>query len=185
MTDLPNGVAVYCASSSRVPAIYLDTARHMGALIAGAGLRLVCGGGRAGLMGAAIDGALQAGGEAVGVLPQFMIERGWAHEGLTRTVATPTMHVRKQTMASMSRAVIALAGGIGTLDELAEMMTWRQLGLFGGEVIIVNTAGFYDPLVDMFDRMREQGFMRDDTLPAIVVGTPEEAMEVIKTSSPR
>lgn len=177
---LPTGVAVYCASSDSVPAIYPAVARRMGALIARAGLTLVCGGGARGLMAAAIEGAVEAGGEAVGVLPQFMIESGWNHPSLTRTIVTPTMHVRKQTMASMSRAVVALAGGIGTLDELAEMMTWHQLGLFTGPVIIVNTDGFYDPLLAMFDRMTREGFMRGDTLPAVVVSTPEEAIELIE-----
>lgn len=178
-TNNPRGVAVYCASSSLVPAIYLDTARRMGELLAREGLTLVCGGGYRGLMGAAIDGALAAGGVATGVLPQFMIERGWAHPGLSEVISTPTMHVRKETMASMSRAAVALAGGIGTLDELCEIMTWHQLGLFAGPVIIVNTDGFYDPLIGMFERMREQNFMRGGVIPAVVVGTPEEALEVI------
>ncbi|MCM1163116.1 MAG: TIGR00730 family Rossman fold protein [Muribaculaceae bacterium] len=175
----PNGVAVYCASSSRVPEIYLNSARETGMLLARAGLTLVCGGGYRGLMGQAIDGALASGGEAVGVLPQFMIDRGWAHPGLTRTISTPTMHVRKHTMASMSRAAIALAGGIGTLDELAEMMTWHQLKLFEGPVIIVNTAGYYDPLIQMFGRMQAEGFMRNDIIPATIVQTPAQAIELI------
>ncbi len=175
----PCGVAVYCASSSRVPAIYLETATRMGTLLARHGLTLVCGGGYRGLMGAAIDGAGAAGGKTVGVLPQFMIERGWAHPDLTEVISTPTMHVRKETMASMSRAAVALAGGIGTLDELCEIMTWHQLGLFAGPVIIVNTDGFYDPLIEMFGRMQSQQFMRDGVIPAVVVSTPEEAIDVI------
>ncbi|MCM1521433.1 MAG: TIGR00730 family Rossman fold protein [Muribaculaceae bacterium] len=177
--DIPNGVAVYCASSSRVPEIYMQSARETGALIARAGLTLVCGGGFRGLMGAAIEGALAEGGEAVGVLPEFMIERGWAHPRLTQTISTPTMHIRKETMASMSRGAIALAGGIGTLDELAEMMTWHQLGLFKGPVVIVNTDGFYDPLISMFGRMQQQQFMRGGVIPATVVSTPAEALAVI------
>lgn len=176
---IPDGVAVYCASSSKVPQIYLQTAHEMGALLAEAGLTLVCGGGYRGLMGQAIDGATARGGRAVGVLPEFMIERGWAHPGLTETISTPTMHARKHTMASMSRAAVALAGGIGTLDELAEIMTWRQLKLFSGPVIIVNTDGYYNPLIEMFRTMSRQGFMRGDTIPATVVSTPLEALGAI------
>ena len=108
-----------------------------------------------------------------------MIERGWAHPDLTEVISTPTMHVRKETMASMSRAAVALAGGIGTLDELCEIMTWHQLGLFAGPVIIVNTDGFYDPLIEMFGRMQSQQFMRGGVIPAVVVSTPEEAIDVI------
>ncbi len=174
-----NGVAVYCASSSRVAAKYLDVARETGALLSRAGLRLVCGGGAMGLMAAAIEGAVDAGGEAVGVLPQFMIDKGWAHSRLTETLSTPTMHVRKDTMASLSCAAVALPGGIGTLDELCEMMTWHQLGLFSGPVVIVNTDGFYAPFLSMLDRMSREGFMRDGRVPAVVVATPAEAIEAI------
>ena len=92
------------------------------------------------------------------------------------------MHVRKQTMASMSCAAVALAGGIGTLDELCEMMTWHQLGLFTGPVIIVNTDGFYDPLIEMFGKMQALSFMRGGDIPAVVVATPAEAMAVINAS---
>ena len=172
-------IAVYCASSDKVPQTYLDTARRAGEQLARAGAGLVCGGGRGGLMGAAIDGVLAAGGTAIGVLPQFMIERGWAHPGLTQTISTPTMHARKHTMASLSVGAIALAGGIGTLDELAEIMTLHQLGIFGGEVVIVNTLGYYDPLIAMFGRMRQQGFMRGDLMPAHVAATPGEALDII------
>ncbi len=177
-----NGVAVYCASSSKVGPKYLSAARDTGRLIACAGFDLVCGGGVMGLMAAAIEGAVDAGGRAVGVLPEFMISKGWAHPRLTEMVDTPSMHVRKETMAARSRAVIALPGGIGTLDELCEMMTWHQLELFRGPVIIVNTDGFFDPFVSMLERMREEGFMRGDVIPAIVVSTPAEAIEIIAAS---
>ncbi len=176
-----NGVAVYCASSSRIDQKYLSAAREMGRLLAEAGYELVCGGGVMGLMAAAIEGAVDAGGHVVGVLPTFMIEKGWAHPRLSEMIDTPSMHTRKHTMAARSCAVVALPGGIGTLDELCEMMTWHQLGLFKGPVIIVNTDGFYDPFVSMLGRMREEGFMRDDHIPAVIVSTPAEAIGVIKS----
>lgn len=176
---LGTGVAVYGASSSLIDPQYLDAARRMGALVARAGLPLVCGGGAGGVMAAAIEGAASCGGQTIGVLPQFMIDKGWAHASLGRCIATDSMHSRKLTMASLSRAAVAMAGGIGTLDELAEMMTWSQLGIFAGEVIIVNTADFYAPLIEMLRRMCREGFMRGDVIPATIVSTPEEAIERI------
>lgn len=174
-----NGITVYCASSSQVPQKYLDAAREMGALIARAGYTLVNGGGAGGLMAASIEGAHEAGGRIIGVLPHFMIERGWANPLLTECIDTPSMHVRKQTMASLSCAAIALPGGIGTLDELCEMMTWHQLKLFTGPVIIVNVDGFFDPLLEMFARMQDMNFMRDGHIPAIVVSSPAEAISCL------
>lgn len=180
-STLPTGVAVYCASSSDIAPVYMDTARRMGALIASSGLTLVCGGGAGGMMAAAIEGAVDAGGKAVGVLPHFMIEKGWNHPRLTECIDTESMHVRKQTMASMSRAAVALPGGIGTLDELAEIMTWHQLGLFTGPVVIVNTGGYYDELLRLFESMKAKGFMRGGIIPATVAATPEEAMRIISS----
>lgn len=177
-----NGIVVYCASSHRVDRRYHDVAREMGRLIARDGYTLVNGGGARGLMASTIDGAADAGGCTVGVLPHFMIERGWANPRLSECIDTPSMHVRKQTMASMSCAAVALAGGIGTLDELCEMMTWHQLKLFTGPVVIVNTDGFYDPLIEMFRKMQRLSFMRDGDIPAVIVATPAEAMEVINAS---
>ena len=154
----------------------------MGTLIAQRGYDLVCGGGYRGLMAASIDGALSSGGPATGVLPRFMVDRGWAHPGLTETLVTETMHERKMLMARLSCAAIALPGGIGTLDELFEIMTWHQLKLYPGPVVIVNTDGYYDPLLDMLQRMIDQGFMRDGHIHATIAATPEEAMEIISQS---
>ena len=177
------GITVYCASSSSVDVKYLAAARRMGALIARDGFTLVNGGGARGLMAATIDGAYEEGGHIIGVLPHFMIERGWANERLTECIDTPSMHVRKETMASLSCAAVALPGGIGTLDELCEMMTWHQLKLFTGPVVIVNTDGFFDPLIEMFTRMQELHFMRGGEIPAVVVSTPDEALEYIRQNT--
>lgn len=178
-----NGVVVYCASSSWVPRKYLDAAYEMGSLIAKNGFTLVTGGGYRGLMASTIDGALSEGGNVTGVLPHFMIENGWAHKGLTKCIDTPSMHVRKQTMADLSVAAVALPGGIGTLDELCEIMAWSQLKLFHGKVVLVNVDGFFDPLIGMFDKMKEEGFMRGGEIPVKVVATPQEAIEYIGDSS--
>ena len=173
-------IVVYCASSSRVDKVFLDAAREIGALFAQNGITLVCGGGSQGLMGAAIDGALSAGGKAIGVIPEFMVDNGWCHKNLSEVIVTDTMHKRKETMVAMSDAAIALPGGIGTLEELAEIMTWQQLGLFKKPVILVNTDGFYTPLIEMFEKMNNLGFMRDDIIPCEIVSSPEEAMNLIK-----
>ena len=112
------GIAVYCASSADIDKTYFATAREIGRGIALRGYDVVCGGGCMGLMAAVIDGALEAGGNAIGVLPRFMMERNWNHQGLSRTIVTESMHERKECMASLSCAAIALPGGVGTLDEL-------------------------------------------------------------------
>lgn len=171
---------MYCASSQDVDPKYLAAARETGRLIALSGRPLISGGGVFGLMAASIEGTLEAGGTAVGVLPGFMMSRGWAHPRLSETIVTETMYERKRTLASLSQAAIALPGGIGTLDELMELMTRRQLGLYDGPVVIVNTDGYYDPLIDMFARMIDQRFMRDGKLHAFIASTPSEAMDAIE-----
>ena len=173
------GIVVYCASSSRIDDIYKLTARETGRLLAEAGIPLINGAGDMGLMGECINGAIDAGGTAIGVIPRFMADRDWQSKRLSRCIVTPDMHSRKSTMASLSMGAIALPGGIGTLDELAEIMTWRQLKLYKHPVVIVNTAGYFDPLLEMFNRMKQQGFMRNNARLATVVATPREAIDLI------
>ncbi|MDE6277820.1 MAG: TIGR00730 family Rossman fold protein [Muribaculaceae bacterium] len=160
MSHIQKGIVVYGASSERIAPEFFDAARAVGAAIAHAGVPVINGAGSRGLMGATIDGALAAGGECIGVIPEFMAARGWAHEGIGDLRITPTMHERKALMASLSRGAIALPGGIGTFDELCEMLTWRQLGLYKGPVVILNTAGYYDPFLDMLAKAAAEGFMR-------------------------
>ncbi len=170
-------ITVYGASSENIDAIYKEEAFELGRLIALSGHPLVCGGGKAGLMKAAIEGAIQAGGVTIGVLPEFMVERNWQHPSLTEMISTPDMHSRKRTMAQMSIAAIACPGGCGTLEELMEIITWRQLNLYRGRVVILNTGGYYDPLLDMLDRTIDSGFMRDDHKTLWEVSeTPAEAL---------
>lgn len=170
-------ICIYGASSDNIPQPYKDAATECGALIARAGAALVCGGGKAGLMRCAIDGALANGGEAIGVLPEFMVEKGWQHPDLTEMIAEPSMHSRKSRMASLSSAVIALPGGVGTLEELTEIITWRKLNLFTGQVVILNIDGFFDPLIQMLERTVEQGFMHPRHLHLWrVASTPDQAV---------
>lgn len=158
--DLKKGITVYGASRDNLDPVFTDAARELGRLIALEGYPLISGGGRRGLMAAAIDGAAAAGGTTVGVLPEFMVAKGWQHEGLTTMITTPDMHRRKELMASMSVGVIAMPGGIGTFEELLEIITWRQLGLYKGPVVILNTAGYYDLLLGMLESASAKGFMR-------------------------
>ena len=170
-------VAVYCGSSSRLSDTYLSAARSVGALLAKAGVNVVTGGGNMGMMKAVADGALAEGGNVSGIIPRFMIERGW-HDERVNIVEVVDMHERKASMASMAYACIALPGGIGTFDELCEMITWRQLGLFTGNVVIANFNNYFAPFLTMLDSSVKGGFMNPEHMEIFSVAkTPEEAVE--------
>lgn len=155
-------VAVYCASSATLAPEYYELGREVGRLLAERGAAVVNGGGRTGLMGTVNEGALEAGGTAIGVIPKFMVDNGWHHAGLTRLEVVDSMHSRKQLIAKLADAAIALPGGVGTFEELTEILTWRMLGLYDGNVVICNLNGYYDPLLQMFERAIEQHFMKPD-----------------------
>ena len=175
-----NSICVYCASSNKAAEVYGETAYELGALLAKEGITVITGAGSIGLMRMVEDGALDNGGKAIGVIPQFMVEQGWHHTGLTELRITESMHERKQTMANLSNAVIALPGGCGTIEELSEIITWKQLGLYLGPVIILNIDGYYDHLLALLDRALEDKFMRDIHAHIWQVATtPEEAIELL------
>lgn len=172
-----SGVAVYCAASTHIDACYFELARRVGCLLARAGVAVVNGGGAMGLMGAVNDGANAAGGLTVGVIPRFMYDNGWHHRGLGRLEVVETMHERKARMASLTRGAIALPGGIGTLEELLEIITWRKLALYSGNVVILNYGGFYDDLLAMVGRCRREGFIQRGEAPLFrVAATAEDAV---------
>lgn len=177
MNDIKN-VCVYSASSTKIASIYFEIAEELGHLLARKGINLINGAGSSGLMGAISNAALQAGGTVTGVIPRFMVEQGWHHQGLTHLVETETMHERKQLMAEMSDGVIALPGGCGTLEELLEIITWKQLGIYLKPIVILNVNGYFDPLLDMLQKAIEENFMREEHR-AIwqVAATAEEAVE--------
>lgn len=172
-------ITVYCGSSANLPEVYLECAREVGRAIASAGAGLVYGAGRTGLMGAVADAALEAGAEVTGVIPEFMFSRGWHHKGLTHIEVTDGMHPRKARMMELSQGVIALPGGIGTFEEITEAITWRQLGLYGGNVVILNAEGYYDGLLAQLRKAVGTGFMKPDHLAAVkVAATSSEAVEM-------
>ena len=174
-------ICVYCASSNRVDECYNSAAHKLGALLAREGISLVTGGGSIGLMRAVEDGTLEGGGRAIGVIPQFMVEQGWHHTGLTELRITEDMHTRKQTMAALSDAVIALPGGCGTMEELCEIITWKQLGLYLNPIVILNINGYYDALRAQLQRAIDEHFMgRIHADIWSVATTPEEALEQIR-----
>lgn len=177
MNDIKN-VCVYSASSTKIASIYFEMAEELGHLLARKGINLINGAGSSGLMGTISNAALQAGGTVTGVIPRFMVEQGWHHQGLTHLVETETMHERKQLMAEMSDGVIALPGGCGTLEELLEIITWKQLGIYLKPIVILNVNGYFDPLLDMLQKSIEENFMREEHR-AIwqVAATAEEAVE--------
>ena len=176
-------VCVYCASSTQIDEKYFRAAEELGTLIAQRGLRLITGAGRQGLMKTVQDAALAAGGEAIGVIPTFMVKEGWHHMGLTELIETASMHERKQTMADLSDGVIALPGGCGTMEELLEIITWKQLGLYANPIIILNVDGFYDHLLAQLRKAVEDSFMRSIHADIWrVANTPEEAIELLLTT---
>jgi len=146
-------LCVYCGSSIGADSRYRDAAVTLGAGLAAAGIELVYGGGRNGLMGAVADAVLAGGGTAIGVIPRHLQDREVAHLGLNELVIVDTMHQRKQAMAERSDAFAVLPGGIGTLDETIEMLSWRQLGLHEKPVYIVDIAGYWSPLATLFDHV--------------------------------
>ena len=173
-------VCVYSASSTKIDPVYFDVARELGNLLGEKHIRLVNGAGNMGLMSAVADAALAAGGEVTGVIPHFMVEQGWHHTGLTELIEVESMHERKKMMADLSDAVIALPGGCGTLEELLEVITWKQLGLYLNPIVILNTNGFFDPLLDQLKRAIDENFMRRQHGDIWhVAATPEEAVELV------
>ena len=175
-------VCIYSASSTKIDPVYFDTAYELGTLLGQQHIRLINGAGNMGLMSAVSDAVLAAGGEVTGVIPRFMVEQGWHHTGLTRLVEVESMHERKKMMADLSDAVIALPGGCGTLEELLEIITWKQLGLYLNPVVILDVKGYFDPLLAMLQRAVEENFMRTQHGSIWhVAKTVREAVELVHT----
>ena len=177
-----NSVCVYSASSTKIDPVYFDAAHDLGTLLGRQHIRLINGAGNMGLMSAVSDAVLAAGGEVTGVIPRFMVEQRWHHTGLTKLVEVENMHERKKLMADLSDAVIALPGGCGTLEELLEIITWKQLGLYLNPIVILNIKGYFDPLLAMLQRAVEENFMRTQHGSIWhVAKTVREAVELVHT----
>lgn len=173
-------VCVYCASSSQIAAEYFEAASRLGTLLGQRHIRIINGAGNIDLMKAVSDAALEAGGTVTGVIPRFMVEQGWQHTGLTELIQVDSMHERKEIMARFSDAAIALPGGCGTLEELLEIITWKQLGLYTHPIVILNVGGYFNPLLEMFSHAVAEHFMRPiHSRMWNVAKTAEEAVKLI------
>ena len=157
-----NAVAVFCGSSFGNDPVYAEAARLTGHTLADRGIAVVYGGGHVGLMGAVADAALQAGGRVIGVIPRQLDDRELAHHGLTELHVVESMHERQALMADLSDAFIALPGGAGTLEEIAEQWTWAQLTIHSKPCGFLDVAGFWSPMRDMLDGMVSSGFVRQE-----------------------
>lgn len=176
-------VTIYCASSTQIDERYFEAARRLGTLLAQKQIQIINGAGSIGLMRTVSDAALAHGGRVTGVIPTFMVEQGWHHQGLSELRITHTMHERKQLMANLGQGSIALPGGCGTLEELLEIITWKQLGLYVHPIIILNVEGYFTPLIQMLERAIDQHFMRHEHRALWqVANTPEEAVELLFTT---
>lgn len=182
MSEIKN-VCVYCGSSSRVDDAYKNAATSLGKLIASEGWGVVYGGGRVGLMGLVADSALENGAPVIGIIPEHIQEREVEHTDLTELHIVDTMHVRKQMMVDKSQAFVILPGGLGTLDELFELLTWKQLGLHDKPIVIVNLNGYWSKLIESVKNIAGEGFMREEDLGLfIVVDAPEDVPEALKNA---
>ncbi|MFC0283136.1 TIGR00730 family Rossman fold protein [Camelimonas abortus] len=171
---------VFCGSGAGARPEYAAAARRLGELLAGHGVRLVYGGGSIGLMGETARAALRCGGEVTGVIPEFLLRRELALKEAQDLLVVPDMHARKRLMYERADAFIALPGGIGTLEELVEQMTWAQLGAHNRPVLLVNTLGFWDPFLQLLEHMRREAFLRPGLdASCIVAATPEEALTLL------
>ncbi len=178
-------ICVYCGSSPGNDPAFARAAREVGTLIAKRGLTLVYGGGNVGLMGVLADAALAASGRVVGVIPDHLVRRELAHKGLTELHVVATMHERKAMMAGLADDLLALPGGVGTLEEIIEAFVWMQLGLHAKPCALLNVNGYYDPLVKFLAHMTESRFLRPEQLSQlIVVREPSEALDRLQSFTP-
>ncbi|MBL7838977.1 MAG: TIGR00730 family Rossman fold protein [Cyclobacteriaceae bacterium] len=175
-------ICVFCGSSFGINPVYSRTAKELGALIAHLNHSLVYGGGNVGLMGIVADAVLENRGEVIGVIPRFLMDREVGHSGLTSLEIVSSMHERKKRMADLSDAFLAIPGGWGTLEEVAEILTWKQLGLITQPVGLLNVNKFFDPLIQQMKHMVHEGFLREENFSSIK--TSESPAEIVSLLIP-
>jgi uncharacterized protein (TIGR00730 family) len=177
-----NSICVYCGSSDKIDPTYLEAAVQMGQAIARRGLRLWYGAGSTGLMGAVANGALQAGGEVVGVIPELFNTPQLAHLGLTRLEVVKSMHERKIRLTEQADAFIAMPGGYGTFEEFFEILTWAQIGLHGKPIGLLNTRDYFGPLLRMVEHARQEGFIYNEHMALFTVEKePDQLLEALES----
>ena len=178
-------IAVYCSASDAVPQVYNDAAYRLGQILGEAGIELVYGDGGIGLLKHVSDGVLDAGGKAIGVIPRFMVEQGWNNPRSTRTIVTESMHERQAVITDMVDAMVALPGGVGTMAEIFECLTWKQLSLHGKPIVFLNTDGYFTPVLAAIDRMVDERFMQPMHRDAMfsVVSEPDKVLQAIAAAA--
>lgn len=173
-------ICVFCGSSSGTNPVYAEAAKQLATLFAKSDITLIYGGGNVGLMGIIADELLKQGGKVIGVIPDFLVRREVAHAHLTQLEVVSSMHERKKRMADLSDAFIAIPGGWGTLDELAEILTWRQLNLITQPIGLLNTNSFFDALVSQMEKMCEDGFLKKENLSQLKVDSnPKQLLTLL------
>jgi len=181
----PKSICVYCGSSNAVRDEFKNSAFELGRLMGEAKIRLVYGGGRVGLMGRVADGCIVAGGEVTGIIPSFLSEKEVSHPQVTDLIVVETMHERKQLMVDRSDAFVILPGGIGTLDEFFEIVSWRQLRLHDKPIIVVDQLGYWSEMIGVIDKLVAEGFAQQAHRDAVVVvSTIEDALEAAGKAPP-
>jgi hypothetical protein len=181
-----SSICVYCGSQKGVNLAYQTTTQEIGTLLAEKGIRLIYGGGNIGLMGIVANAVLDAGGTVTGVIPRFLVEREVGHIELTELRMVESMHERKETMASLADGFIILSGGIGTLEELFEVFTWKQLHLHQKPIGILNIAGYYDSLIAFLHHSVAQGFLQAEALAYLIIETePQRLIDKMLAYQPK
>ena len=176
-------VCVYCGSSSEVDPLYFKAARTFGRQLAENGLRLIYGGGGLGLMGALARGVNEAGGKVTGIIPDFLVQREFAFDGVDERIVTADMHERKLLMAERADAFVALPGGIGTVEELAEQMTWAQLSRHNKPILIANIGGYWTPFLALLDHMRALGFLHNQlAMPLLIADEIDDILPMLRAA---
>ena len=176
-------LCVFCGSSTGYRPEYRAAARRFGEALAERGVALVFGAGHIGLMGVLADAVLERGGQAIGIIPQALVDKELAHRTLTELHVVETMHQRKALMADLADGFVALPGGFGTADELFEILTWAQLGLHNKPIGLLNTAGFFDPLLSWLDRCVAEGFLRPEHRALLQIANhPDELLDLLARS---
>lgn len=185
--NMIRSICVYCGSSSGLGETYIEAGHELGRSIAEAGLRLVYGGGNKGIMGAVARGTAENGGKVLGIIPTFLMNREASEAALERlddVIVTDNMHQRKHAMFEESDAFVAMPGGIGTLEEIVEIMTWAQLGRHKKPIVFANINGFWEPMLALLDHMREQGFVHTSHLvQPLVVDTADAIVAAVLTAA--
>jgi uncharacterized protein (TIGR00730 family) len=178
-------LCVFCGSRQGLDPAYTKAARLLGTMLAEANIRLIFGGGHVGLMGVVSNAALEAGGDVIGVIPRSLVERELAHAGLTDLRIVGSMHERKALMSDLSEGFITLPGGTGTLEEFFEVLTWAQLGEHEKPCGLLNVAGYFDPLLSVFDHMVHKGFLSQSNRALVLVESePERLLKRIESYQP-